>query len=184
MSAQAVCVRQSCASQRLARAVSGGLEWNIECGGSRENCLHTRHISARGTSLGGFAVFYAHPRPATRLGFADMNAAVILVVVALHALVAFLLYRMAVRKGRSGAWALIGFASPLGWLIGFAVLSTREPVGAAADAQAQRRELEQFEYGTKECPACGNYSQESATECRKCRRPFSDSSTASDASTA
>jgi len=100
-----------------------------------------------------------------------MSAIVVLVVVALSAIVAFTAYRMAVRKGRSGAWAFIGLLTPLGWLIGLAILSTREPLGEAAKAEARKREEEESQ-GYCECDACGAPNDPAAEICRKCRAPM------------
>ena len=41
-------------------------------------------------------------------------------------------YRMAGRKGRTRAWALIVFLGPLGWIIGLAVLASLKPRGPAS----------------------------------------------------
>lgn len=41
-------------------------------------------------------------------------------------------YRMAVRKGRTRAWALIVFLGPLGWIIGLAVLASLKPKDPAS----------------------------------------------------
>ena len=99
-----------------------------------------------------------------------MSAIVVLVVVALGAAVAFTAYRMAVNKGRSGAWAVIGLLSPIGWVIGLAILSTREPLGEAAEAEARKREEES--QGYCECDACGAPNDPAAEICRKCRAPM------------
>lgn len=99
-----------------------------------------------------------------------MTAVVVLIILALHAVVAVAFYRAAIRKGRSGAWALFGLSSPLGWLVGYALLSNRTALGAAAEAEARARDEE--EAGMNECESCGALNAPTATECRKCRRPL------------
>lgn len=107
-----------------------------------------------------------------RLPFGNMAAIVLiaLISIAIVAVQGFIAFKMAQRKGRSSYWALIGLLSPLGWLIGLAVLSGRKPIGAAADAEAQARE--EVKVGTNECESCGYYNSPTADLCRKCRSPL------------
>lgn len=99
-----------------------------------------------------------------------MYPAVILVLVAIHAGVAVAFYRSAVAKGRSGAWALFGFTSPIGWLIGYAILSSRGSVGEVATAEDRAREEEIA--GMSECQVCGAFNSIDASACFKCRAPM------------
>ena len=92
-----------------------------------------------------------------------MNPAVVLAVTfAVDAVVAVILYRGAVAKGRSGAWCLFAIFGPLGWIVGFVQVRRLEPLGAAL-----RR-------GRIECE-CGFSNDPGARDCGDCGRPLQPS---------